>query len=159
MHDFLPNRHDSTDSTYYTACFLALASPSNGSVSAGSDTAAAQPELFESGMVHTAFRRTLDPAILSISEKQQFRFSRAMKHLQIKPCFHLSELESLVIHPIEDELLADICSCSDIDCLQDPDIKSWDKSSCIESILEDRSRGTVAIPSPMSIIINGALQT
>jgi hypothetical protein len=144
MHDFLPNKHDLTDQAYHTACFLTLASSQHDSSSAGRATAGAQPELFESGMVHNAFRQTLDPAILSISEKQRFRFSRAMRQLQIKPCFHLSELEPLVVHPIEDELLDDICSCSRFECPGAcTDIHSWDRPCALEQVLKIKSKGTV----------------
>jgi hypothetical protein len=146
MHDFLPNKHDFSDRAYYTACFLTVASSNRSSVSAGRVTAAAQPELFDSSMVHSAFRQTLDPTILSISENQRLRFSRAMKQLQIKPCFHLSELEPLVIHPIEDELLDGICSCPRFECPGAcPDIHSWDRPYALEQVLKTKSKGTVAI--------------
>jgi hypothetical protein len=148
MHDFLPNRHDCTDNTYHTACFITLASHTHDAVSTRRATATVQPELFESGMVHNAFRQTLDPIILSISEKQRFRFSRAMRQLQIKPCFHLSELEPLVVHPIEDELLGDICSCSRFECPGAcTDIHSWDRPSVLEHMLKTKSKGTVTSSS------------
>jgi hypothetical protein len=146
MHDFLPNKHDFGDHTEYTTCFLTLASHTHRSVSSERVTTAAQPKLFVSGIVHSAFRQTLNPAILSISEKQRSRFSRAMKRLQIKPCFHLSELDPLVIHPIEDELLDGICSCSRFECPGAcPDIHSWDRPCALEQVLEIKSKGTVTI--------------
>jgi hypothetical protein len=97
---------------------------------------------FESSAVHTSFRQTLEPSMLSISEKQRFSFSRAMKRLMIKPYYHLSELEPHVLHPMEDNLLADICSCRDMDCPGEcPDIHSWDRPYCLERTLEDKSKG------------------
>jgi hypothetical protein len=64
-----------------------------------------------------------------------------MKRLRISPCYHLSELELHIIHPIEDEMLMDICSCRETDCLGAPfDIHSWDRPSILGSVLEDKSK-------------------
>jgi hypothetical protein len=148
MYEFLPNGYQDGEFAYYTVCYLTLATPAHESTSLGEASTTAEPQLFESGSVHTAFRQTLDPAVLSISESQRLRFSRAMKQLRIKPHYHLSELEPLVIHPIEDEMLADICSCRDMNCPGAcPDIHSWYRPSCLEQVLESKSKGTVSIPT------------
>jgi hypothetical protein len=160
MYDFLPNSHAYGELAYYTVCYLTLATPAHESTSLGEASTTAEPQLFESGSIHTAFRQTLDPAVLSISESQRFRFFRAMKQLRIKPHYHLSELEPLVAHPMEDEMLARLCSCSDMNCLGTcPDIHSWDRPSCLEQVLKIKSKGAVSIPTLFWTTINGVIQT
>jgi hypothetical protein len=138
MHDFLPNSSDIEEHTYYTVCYLTL---SNTQSDSNIDGGSAINTQYESGEVHTSFRQTLEPSMLSISEKQRFRFFRAMKQLMIKPHYHLSELEPHVIHPMKDDL-ADICSCREIDCPGEAfDIHSWDRPYCLESAIEQKSEG------------------
>jgi hypothetical protein len=141
MHAFLPNSHDLGDYAYYTACYLAFPKTKDDPDDTGDGKRALEYDLFGEYGTHTAFRETLDSSLLSISEKQRFRFSRAMKQLRILPCYHLSELEPHIIHPIEDETLVDICSCREMDCQEaSVDVHSWDRPSILESILKDKSK-------------------
>jgi hypothetical protein len=142
MFDFLPNSSDPEDHAYYTVCYLALPQTPVDTKPISNSGAASQNKDFESGLDHTVFRQVLDPSILSLSDKQRSRFARAMKKLNLKPHFHLGELEPLIAHPIQDEDLADFCSCRDVEC---PgacfDIHSWDRPSCLESTIERKSEG------------------
>ena len=149
MYDFLPNSHDLGEYAYHTTCYLAFPSIPDGSGVLGGGKDAAKYQLFEDGVTHAAFRETLDTSWLTISEKQRFRFARAMKRLGLKPRYHLSELEPHVVHPMKDEDLACICSCHDMDCPGAcPDIHSWDRPSCLEQTLKSKSKGTnLDIPS------------
>jgi hypothetical protein len=130
------------DDSYFTVCYLTFAVHSRDTTRFVGSGDAVDQERYIQEDDHIAFRQTLDPSTLVISEKQRYRFSKAMKQLGITPCYHLSELEAHVIHPIEDETLADICPCRDSNC---PgacyDIHSWDRPSCLESFLEGKSRG------------------
>jgi hypothetical protein len=142
MYDFLPNSSDPEDHAYYTVCYLALPQIPITSTPASVLDAAPQNVAFESGENHTAFRQVLDPSMLSLSEKQRFRFARAMKKLSLRPHYHLSELEPLITHPIQDENLAALCSCRELDCPGECfDIHSYDRPYCLESVIEHKSRG------------------
>jgi hypothetical protein len=142
MYEFLPNAKDLEDHSFYTACYLTLAPVSVTSAPVSGVAATSQVRTFDSGSVHTAFRQVLDPSSLSISDKQRFRFTRAMKELGLKPHYHLSELEPHVVHPIQDKALAALCCCRDSQCPGAcPDIHSWDRPSCLESVIESESRG------------------
>jgi hypothetical protein len=82
--------------------------------------------------------------MLSISEEQRLRFPRALKHLDIKPHYRLSDLEPLVVQPIQDKMLADICSCfyctgGGID--REPTVEPYR----LEEALESKSKGIVSI--------------
>jgi hypothetical protein len=142
MYNFLPNSQDSEEHAYYTTCYLTLAQTPTSLTSSDGIAAHLPHKMFESGHTHTAFRQTLDLSMLSISEKQRFRFTRAMKQLNLKPEYHLSELEPLIVHPIQDENLANICSCREFDC-PGPcfDIHSWDRPYCLEQTLKIKSKG------------------
>jgi hypothetical protein len=142
MYEFLPNTNNEGDYVYYTACYLALPGMVRGTESTNDGKPAPNSGLFEGCGVHTAFSETLEPSLLSISDKQRCQFVQAMKRLNIEPCYHLSRLEPHIIHPVEDEDIMDICSCRKRDCPGEwPDIHSWDRPSCLEQILESRSKG------------------
>lgn len=142
MHDFLPISEFARDVSYCTVCYLTLGAPSKDTAqSIESGGTVDQGSYIQEGG-HMAFRQTLDPIMLGLSEKQRSRFWRALKRMRMKPGYHLTDLEPHIAHPIEDENLADICSCGDDDC---PgacyDVHSWDRPSCLESILESKSKG------------------
>tara|TARA_R110002003_G_scaffold9_10_gene436 strand:- start:5032 stop:5430 length:399 start_codon:yes stop_codon:yes gene_type:complete len=120
MHDFLPNSHVLHNQTYFTAAYLTLASRSVED--------------------HSAFQQVIEPSQLSLTEEQRQRFARAMKRLNVKPRYQLRDLEPHVIHPIEDDDLANLCSCHAADCPA-CDIKSWDKPFNIEEVLHAKSKG------------------
>jgi hypothetical protein len=114
MYDFLPNNQDSEEHAYYTTCYLTLAQTPTSLTSSDGIATLLPHKIFESGHTYSAFRQTLDLSMLSISEKQRFRFTRAMKELNLKPQYHLSELEPLIVHPIQDENLVDICLATNL---------------------------------------------
>jgi hypothetical protein len=144
MHEFLPNSHDFGEYAYYTACYLALPRTTESTSTSTGSKASRGHEMFENLGVHTAFRETLDPSSLTISEKQRSRFARTLKRLSIAPHYHLSELEPHIVHPIEDEDLMDICSCHQMDCPGEcSDIHSWDRPSYLEQVIERRSKGKI----------------
>ncbi|KAH3945980.1 hypothetical protein HBH98_108880 [Parastagonospora nodorum] len=141
MYDFLPNHQTSEEHAYYTVCYLTLPQESASSTFASSASADSQDQHVESNIVHTAFRQIIDPSTLIISEQQRFRFTRALKKLNLKPHYHLSEMEPLIVHPIQDENLACLCSCRDGDCPGAcPDIHSWDRPYCLEQTLKSKSK-------------------
>jgi hypothetical protein len=142
MYDFLPNDQTGEEHAYYTVCYLTLPNESASSTFASSVSADSQDQQVESSIVHTAFRQVIDPRTLVISEQQRFRFTTALKKLNLKPHYHLSEMEPLIVHPIQDEDLACLCSCRDAECPGAcPDIHSWDRPSCLEQTLKCKSKG------------------
>jgi len=142
MFEFLPNHQCIEENAYYTLCYLVLPQESACSPFASSVSADSQDQQVESNILHTAFRQVIDPSTLAISEKQRFRFARALKKLNLKPYYHLSELEPLIVHPIQDEDLACLCSCPDGDCPGAcTDIHSWDRPYCLEQTLKSKSKG------------------
>jgi hypothetical protein len=142
MHEFLPNSYSLGEYAYYTACYLALPGLVGRTGSSPDGKTTRECGMFEDPNTHTAFCEILDPHSLAISEKQRFRFTRAMKRLNIAPSYHLSQLEPQIIHPIKDDDLMNICSCRLSDCPGEcPDIRSWDRPSCLEGVIESRSKG------------------
>lgn len=134
MHDFLPNSHVLHNQTYFTAAYLTLASRSVEAAISEYDGLFFDPE------DHSAFQQVIEPSQLSLTEEQRQRFARAMKRLNVKPRYQLRDLEPHVIHPIEDDDLANLCSCHAADCPA-CDIKSWDKPFNIEEVLHAKSKG------------------
>jgi hypothetical protein len=140
MHDFLPNSPDVdiSDLSYFTACYLALPT----STTSKGDQVALNQSMLGRCRNHMAFRQTVNPVSLIITEQQLSRFTKATKQLRIQPCFHLSELEPHIAHPIKDEVLAAICSCRASDCPGEcTDIHSWDRPFCLEEVLKEKSKG------------------
>ncbi|KAF2872997.1 hypothetical protein BDV95DRAFT_617753 [Massariosphaeria phaeospora] len=109
---FLPEtgRHYDYES-YYTLCYLALAADSKKQDVTSEPKDSQLHELFAPQEDHNAYRRVIAPSSLDLSERQRSRFARAMRILDLKPHYHLSELEPHVQQPIKDTVLLDMCSC------------------------------------------------
>jgi hypothetical protein len=58
---------------------------------------------------HLAFYEIFDPSQLNLTEENKFRFTRALIHLDLKPYYQLSELETMIHPSTKDESLWAIC--------------------------------------------------
>lgn len=142
MHDWLPNSGNDRERSYYTRCYLtpAFVRSNKGIINSGRQNSYTNA-LFRKFRDHTAFCQVVDPSRLLLSENERLRFPKAMRCLGLDPCYHLSELEPHVIHPIQDELLMDICSCHKLDCPASPVHDPMDKAYFVASYLENKSKG------------------
>jgi hypothetical protein len=140
MTTWLPIVYWEEEKTYYTLCYLAVSPKRNVEDDMGSQKASKLNPLFGKRDDHTAFRQFIDPSQLCLSENQRRCFPKAMQYLNLKPHYHLSEMEPHIIHPIKDKFLMDICS---YDCLGCPASrhKSWDKLHLLTDHLERKSKG------------------
>jgi hypothetical protein len=127
----------------YTRCYLTLASDTSEehNEDGKGSTSLEAPDQFECREYDKAFQQIVDPALLTLSESQRLRFRKAMRTLNISPHYHLSELGPHVRHPIKDEELGELCTCSKAHCDASPDIRSWDKAYCVENFLDRKSKG------------------
>ncbi|KAF2130768.1 hypothetical protein P153DRAFT_395196 [Dothidotthia symphoricarpi CBS 119687] len=105
---FLPNTKSMDGKSYHTSCFLALPHCSSGSQQGGR-TALSKHSSFLKADNHLAFHQVIDPTTLSINEEQNKRFSRALRILDLKPHWQLTELETLIKPPARDNALWEIC--------------------------------------------------
>ncbi len=119
MHRWLPKFY-CDENTNSTICYLISSSRYQISGPISGRSASKHSSLFRKCGDHTAFRSIFDPSQLSLTENERLRFPTAMKRLDLKPHYHLSELESQVIHPIQDSVLKDMCCCRTSDYVQTP---------------------------------------
>ncbi|KAF1963081.1 hypothetical protein CC80DRAFT_487488 [Byssothecium circinans] len=109
---FLPSLNRRESNVRYTSAFLVLGSgtfhaPTNGHV-----TASHTNPLFMHDDHHLAFRQSVDPTKLLLSDNQCQRFSKAMRILDLTPHFHLTQMESSIASiasPTSDNSLLEIC--------------------------------------------------
>ena len=93
---FLPDVFGPSYASLDTAGFLTLATQSQPSpVSQARAETDKNGAFFKDGN-HLAFHKTINLSDLSITEEQKLRFSRAMRILELKPYFHITELEDLI---------------------------------------------------------------
>jgi hypothetical protein len=144
MTAWLPNTHwdiQGGQKTYYTSCYLAMCPGRNVEDEMGGQKASKLNPLFGKRDDHTAFRQVIDLSRLCLSENQHRRFPKAMRHLNLKPHYHLSEMEPHIIHPLKDEVLIDICSCNSLYCPATGDDRFDAKPGYLADHIERKSKG------------------
>ncbi len=128
------------EQTGYTVCYLTNLSSTQISGSTSGRAASKCNPLFGEHDDVTAFRQVVNPSQLSLSDTEQLCFHKAMNSLNLRPCYHLSDLEPHLIHPIQDKALSEICSCSKC---RNPGSsqKPRDKADLLAEYLKDKNRG------------------
>jgi hypothetical protein len=129
------------DKVSYTLCYLTLASDTSEGYIVGGRTEPAAAEQFCRQGDHRAFQQIIDPSLLTLTESHRLRFKKAMRVLDILPCYHLSELEAHVKHPIRDKALSRLCSCSEDGCEPAHYMDEQEKADSFDRYLDDKSKG------------------
>ncbi|KAJ8118122.1 hypothetical protein OPT61_g838 [Boeremia exigua] len=93
MKHFLPDADDIEDQGLFTSCFLTLPRKLTADTVSRSGSAKRNNKLFMNDDERTAFRQKLDVGKLTVSEKDSYSFTRALRILNIQPSFHLTDLE------------------------------------------------------------------
>ncbi|XPS72360.1 hypothetical protein M3J09_004525 [Ascochyta lentis] len=137
MQTFLPGYNDAV--TYNTACFLTLASPKDDELVPHSRTARqANGQFLKSGN-SLAFYQKLGPTQLEITEEQRTRFARALRVLNLRPHFHLSELERCIDSSTKDARLWEIGDVQIKDCpAPNPKMRLWKKKKKLQQYLQQK---------------------
>jgi len=77
----------------YTKCLLVPASQPPSKAVAENTKAAYAHQQFAKPDDNISFRQTIMPSSVVLSEKQRLQFTRAMRILDLRPHFHLTEME------------------------------------------------------------------
>ena len=131
---------------FYTTCYLILPDSGWNQTSARAEKSRKPARYIDNLNHHTAFRQTIDPSQLMLSDSQRNRFSKAMRLLGLELCYHLTELEPHIEQLIEDETLLSKCACKD-ERKSDTSVsnKACDHHYDMNSFLEEKSKGIFLI--------------
>ncbi|KAH7075683.1 hypothetical protein BKA63DRAFT_490637 [Paraphoma chrysanthemicola] len=156
---FLPDNFGGSIVNYSTACFLALAPPTQA-VSSRQDRATPSEEgLFLPEGNHLAYYKSIDIFALHITEGQKQRFTRTMRELDLKPHFHLSKLEELIKPTNNDKALWDICDRQIAECPKPNKGRRRDKRRLLRKYLDKKGEDVAKQdwPQLMSMVDSGVV--
>lgn len=147
---FLPDVEDKSEAGYTTSCFLTLSPASNSTQNRVK--AHTNPHFAERGN-HYAFTQTVDPNHLILTRALQVRFRRAMRILDVKPHFQLSELEPSLVPSTMDNDLWEICDRQLQGCPAPTVEDKGAKMAKLSRYLERKSQGMVSISSTVDMLL------
>lgn len=104
-------------------------------------TAAGKHKHFLNVDNHLAFCQIIDLSELGITEKEKLRFARIMRILDLKPAFHITELETLIDPSTQDSELWEICNAQLKDCPRPTYASTETKKILLMKYLEKKGRG------------------
>jgi len=90
---------------------------------------------------HLASFQVLDLSQLNITEEQRLRFARAMRVLDLKPHYHLTELEELLNPSNTDESFWAMCHLPLTGCPKPGPAKRGEKKKRLAKYLQAKNEG------------------
>ncbi|KAH7090449.1 hypothetical protein FB567DRAFT_589847 [Paraphoma chrysanthemicola] len=127
LRKFLPDNFGPSMGHYSTTCFLTLAPMDEKG-----------PFLPEDN--HLAYYKPIDVSAVHLTEGQNIRFARAIRELDLKPHFHLSELEELIKPTNSDKALWNICDRQIAGCPKPSEAKRRDKRKLLREYLNKKHK-------------------
>lgn len=142
---FLPDTYGPSSTSYYTSCFVTLPSKTVAETTPGSRTEAHRNHAFLKGDCHLAFNQRIDISSLGISEQQKEAFARILRILDMRPSFHLNELESSLVPSTNDSALWNICDAQLEGCPEVSPVSLEKKKSRLKRYLERKNNGMATL--------------
>lgn len=129
------------ENAQYTICLLVPASQPPSKTVAGNTKAAYAHQQFTVPDDDISFRQTIMPSSVVLSENQRLQFARAMRILDLRPHFHLTEMENTITPAIEDNDLLGVCACCRGICPCDKNVNLGEKNLRLEQYLAKKNNG------------------
>jgi hypothetical protein len=144
MTEFLPDAQYvdlEFEDAQYTICLLVPASQPPSKAVAGNKKTAYAHQQFADPNDDISFRQTVMPSSVVLSKKQQLQFARAMRILDLRPHFHLTDMEKVMTPAIKDGDLLGICACSRQICPCDKKVNLDEKILRLGQYLTNKNSG------------------
>lgn len=105
LKQFLPDTYGPDGPSYYTSCFLTLPEHSPVDAASRGRTKEHTNNVFLNSDNHLAFHRKIDLTSFDISDQQKSAFARTLHILDLRPSFHMTELEASLAPSTVDKAL------------------------------------------------------